>query len=162
MAKRYVNRAVGRSELRSLAALAQAEERAFFRRNPHLIRPYRHRLIAVALCQGAALQYLGRGYGVNDFDLHYFYSQNPSKPRLTRARIRQFVDVGSFQRAPVDFMRTVVPSRVAVPKNASAVAVLQAFLQQRPTPNARHLAMKGVVGLIPADLFAVVIWHPAQ
>jgi ATP-dependent DNA ligase len=39
-----------------LTTLAKAEEVAFFERNPHLVRSYRDRLIAVALCQSAALQ----------------------------------------------------------------------------------------------------------
>ena len=82
MAKQYLNRPVTQAELDALASLAAAEEIAFFRRNPHLVAPYRDRLLAVALCQGAALQLLGRGYGVNDFDVHFFYAQNPAKPRF--------------------------------------------------------------------------------
>jgi hypothetical protein len=160
MAKRYIHRTVGRLELRALTTLAEAEEAAFFERNPHLTRPYRRRLIAIALCQGAALQYLGRGYGVNDFDLHFFYSQNPQKPRLTRAHKRIVANVGSFQNVPVDFLRTVVPSSVAISKRVGPVEIVRAFLQQRPTPNARHLAAKAVVGLLPEKTFGVVIWRP--
>ena len=59
--KIYIQRPVGRAELDALAALARDEERAFFERNPHLIQPYRSRLVAAALCQGAALQYLDIG-----------------------------------------------------------------------------------------------------
>jgi hypothetical protein len=77
MAKHYVQRPVGRPELRKLRVLAQAEENRFFTVNRHLVAPYRGRLIAIALCQGAALQYLGQGHGVNDFDVHFFYMQNP-------------------------------------------------------------------------------------
>jgi hypothetical protein len=156
--KRHLNRPVGRDELRALAALAREEEHDFFERNAHLIRPYRRRLVAAALCQGAALQHLGIGYGVNDFDIHYFYAQNPTKPRLTRARMRQIRDVGSFHQIAVDFLRTVIPIRVVRPRRSSTIRVIQAFLDQRPTDNARHLARKAVIGLIPADLFGVVIW----
>lgn len=79
---------------------AKAEEAAFFERNPHLVRPYRDRLIAVALCQGAALQYVRRGYGVNDFDVNVFDSQNPQKPKLARAKKRVYSDVGRFKNTP--------------------------------------------------------------
>jgi hypothetical protein len=102
------------------------------------------------------------GYGVNDFDIHYFYAQNPGKPRLTRARVRQSRDVGAFHQVPVDFLRTVIPARVVRPEHASAIQVIRAFLDQRPTANARHLAAKGVVGLFPVDLFGVVIWPVAR
>jgi hypothetical protein len=57
--KTYIHEPVGRPELSALAHLAREEERAFFERNPHLLKPYRNRLVAAALCQGAALQYLG-------------------------------------------------------------------------------------------------------
>jgi hypothetical protein len=106
MPKHYVQRPVGRAELQALTTLAKAEEAAFFERNPHLVRPYRNRLIAVALCQGAALQYLRRGYGVNDFDVHFFYSQNPRQPKLTRAGKRMHSNVGRFKNMPVDFLRS--------------------------------------------------------
>jgi hypothetical protein len=85
MSKIYLQQPVAEPELRDLARLASEEERAFFVRNPHLITSYKDRLIAVALCQGAALQFVGRGYGVADFDVHFFYQQNPDKPRLSRA-----------------------------------------------------------------------------
>ncbi|MCW5980070.1 MAG: hypothetical protein KIT09_18450 [Bryobacteraceae bacterium] len=68
MSKTYINQAVGRPEREDLAKIAATEEGAFFARNRRLAQPYRDRLLAIALCQGAALQYLGGGHGVNDFD----------------------------------------------------------------------------------------------
>ncbi len=110
MGKHYIQRPVGRAELRSLLELADAEKQAFFDRNPHLARHYRRRLLAIALCQGAANQYIRRGRGVNDFDVHFFYSQNPAKLRLSRTVKRIFATVGTFKKKmPVDFIRTVVP-----------------------------------------------------
>jgi hypothetical protein len=44
MAKHYVQRPVGRPELRKLRVLAQAEENRFFTVNRHLVAPYRGRL----------------------------------------------------------------------------------------------------------------------
>jgi hypothetical protein len=159
MTKHYIQRAVGEGELRALSALAITEEARFFNDNPHLIAPYRDRLVAVALCQGAALQFLGCGYGVNDFDLHYFYAQNPDKPRLTRSWVRRSADVGAFPNVPVDFLRTVIPTRLHR-SDGNAVELIQAFLRKGPTSNARHLQRKAVVGLLPAALFGVVIWEP--
>ena len=67
-----INQPVTACELRDLAKLAAVEEKAFFVRNPHLSKPYQQHLLLVALCQGAALQYLGCGRGVKDFDVHFF------------------------------------------------------------------------------------------
>ena len=156
--KNYIHQPVGASELQSLATLAATEEADFFRRNLHLIELYRSRLVGVALCQGAALQYLGRGYGVNDFDLHFFYRQNPTKPRLSRAVKHVRANVGSFQDARVDFVRTVIPGRLQNAQALGSVELLRTFLRQSKTRNAQHLAQKAVIGLAPQGLFEVVIW----
>jgi hypothetical protein len=161
MKKRYIQRAVGIAELRSLISLARAEEKAFFERNRHLARPYRDRLLAVALCQGAALQYLGCGYGVNDFDVHLFYAQNPKKPRLSRTVKRIYADVGAFPHWAVDFIRTVIPARRRTAKQ-SAIERIRAFLRERTSSNARHLSSKAVIGLLPRRYFATVLWQPSK
>jgi len=158
MAKHYVQRPVGRPELRRLSVLAKSEEIRFFTDNQHLVAPYRGRLVAIALCQGAALQYLGRGYGVNDFDVHFFYMQNPRKPRLTRARKRIVADVVSFENITVDFLRTVVPVRMKVPMGMGVMKLLRTFLEQAPTANAKHLATKAVVGMFPPEIYGKTIW----
>jgi hypothetical protein len=136
--------------------LADEEGSAFFRRNPHLTSLYRNRLIAVALCQGAALQYLGVGYGINDFDVHYFYERNHVHPQLARRPKRTRATVGSFASVPVDFVRTVVPS--CREPLASVVQRLRTFLTRRLTANAFHLAQKAVIGLSPRNVYGVVVW----
>ena len=156
---KYLQRPVGKAELRSLIALARVEEHAFFERNPHVVRPYRGRLLLVALCQGAALQYLRCGYGVKDFDVHFFYAQNPAKPRLSRAIKRVHATVGAFEDVPVDFIRTVIPPRRSQVKQSVADRV-RSFLHERPTANALHLSRKAVVGLLPGKLLARVLWRP--
>lgn len=158
MRKRYVQYPVGCAELRSLLELSDAEERDFFKRNPHLVQTYRRHLLAVALCQGAALQYIGSGYGVNDFDVHFFYAQNPSKPRLSRTVKRIFATVGAFKNVPVDFIRTLVPPSHENRK-LSCVERIEAFLRERPTANAIHLSQKAVVGLSPQALFGKILWR---
>jgi hypothetical protein len=158
MSKRYIQRTVGQAEIESLATIAKNEEADFFKRNPHLVEPYRSRLAAVALCQGgAALQYLGRGYGVNDFDLHFFYRQNLDKLRLSRSVRRIFTTVGSFEDAPVDFVRTLVPWQLC-DEFLNPAELVRAFLQRAWTSNAQHLAEKAVIGLLPEELFGVALW----
>jgi len=160
VSKVYRNQPVTRLELEKLLALAMAEEDDFFscQRNDHLIAPYRDRLLCIALCQGAALQYADCGYGVADFDIHFFYAQNPAKRRLSRAVPRIIADVGSFDSIPVDFVRTVVPHATPSSETGVIVGQLHAFLRETPTRNAVHLAQKAVVGLSPAALFGEVLW----
>ena len=94
----YINQPVTARELRDLAKLAAVEEKAFFVRNPHLSKPYQQRLLLVALCQGAALQYLGCGHGVKDFDVHFFYAQNPEKKKLSRPTKEVYASGQSHQK----------------------------------------------------------------
>ena len=100
----YINQPVTARELRDLAKLAAVEEKAFFVRNPHLSKPYQQRLLLVALCQGAALQYL-----VKDFDVHFFYAQNPEKKKLSRPTKEVYACIGAFPVLPIHFMRAVMP-----------------------------------------------------
>jgi len=158
VSKHYIHRPVGLSELRSLTQLGLQELDAFFTRNPHLTAPYRDRLLAIALCQGAARQFLGCGHGVNDFDLHFFYAQNPEKPRLSRAVAHRFESVGNFSRIRVDFVRTVVPVRVLLSRVTDPAAQIRSFLEQAPTQNAKHLAKNPVIGLSPESVFGLTIW----
>jgi hypothetical protein len=57
---------------------------------------------------------VGRGYGVADFDVHFFYRQSPAKPRLSRPVKPLTANVGHFDQAPIDFVRTVVPAWLCV------------------------------------------------
>ncbi len=158
MENSYIDQPVTLDELRSLATLAAEEEKAFFERNSHLIGFYRQRLILVALCQGAALQYLGRGCGVKDFDVHFFYAQNSDKPRLSRAVKRNFGCVGAFPNVPIDFIRTVVPGAQPHLKPKVVIQTIQEFLNSKPTKNAEHLSQKAVIGLYPDEVFGKQIW----
>lgn len=158
MADEYLNQAVTDNELRDLVVLARNEEQAFFSRNPHLMDLYQGRLVLIALCQGAALQYIGSGYGVKDFDIHFFYAQNPNKPRLSRAVKRIHANVGTFPEKPIDFVRTVIP-RIDPPSTPDGVInSVRHFLKHTPTANAWNLAQKAVVGLMPSHLYAIQIW----
>ncbi len=113
-----------------------------------------------ALCQGAALQFLGTGYGVGDFDIHFFYARNPAKPRLSRTVKRVVANVGGFESIPVDFVRTVVPNATPCAQTETIVGQLHAFLHGRPTSNAEYLSHKAVVGLFPGEIFGRELWPP--
>lgn len=154
----YIDRAVGLTELRALTELAMTEEADFFARNPHLVASYRDRLLMVALCQGAALQFLGKGYGVKDFDVHFFYAQHPDKPQLSRAVKRITANIGAFPGIGVDYIRTVVSRATPGVNPPNAIRAVQDFLERAPTSNARHLKEKAVIGLYPTEAFGKQVW----
>ena len=156
----YINKPVTLKELRALAEHARMEEKAFFTRNPRLVEPYRERLILVALCQGAALQFLGCGYGVKDFDIHFFYAQNPDKKRLSRKLKCYKADVGDFPNAPIDYIRTVVPNAQPHLPPDIAIQTVQKFLRDNPKPKstAWYLSQKAMIGLYPDEVLGKQIW----
>lgn len=158
MTTNRINRPVGIAELRTLTEFAMAEESDFFIRNPHLVAPYRDRLLMVALCQGAALQYLGRGDGVKDFDVHFFYAQNPEKLRLSRPVKRITADIGAFRGIGVDFLRAAVPRTAPGLDASETVRAIRVYLERAPTPRPRHLKKKAVIGLHPDDVFGQQVW----
>ena len=155
----YINQSVTVRELRDLARLAAVEEEAFFVSNPHLSKPYQQRLILVALCQGAALQYLGCGYGVKDFDVHFFYAQNPEKKILSRATKEVCARIGAFPVLPIHFMRAVMPETQPCLEAEAAIQAVREFLLNKPTTRACHLSKKAVIGLYPAEMFGIEIWQ---
>jgi hypothetical protein len=155
----YINLPIDRDELIILAQIAERECEAFFERNPHLIPLYEERLLAIALCQGAALQFIGKGYGVKDFDIHFFYFKNPTKPRLSRAVKRLWTDVGKFKNVQIDFIRTVIPAFPESPSSVTSQAeIIRRFLTEKATSNARHLSKKAVVGLVPNEILGTILW----
>ena len=144
--------------LRVLSQLAMKEREDFFERNTHLGPIYNDRFLAAALCQGAALHYLSRGDGVKDFDIHFFYEQHPTKKRMARGVYTIRAKVCEFGSRKVDFIRTVIPSRFVDLYRDDVVRVVRQFLMNPPTPNARYLAVKAVIGLVPDSVFGTTIW----
>ena len=68
------------ADLRRLVKIAHEDREDFFGKHPRWRKLYSDRVICIALCQGAALQYLYGKTGVKDFDVWTFYSEHPSAP----------------------------------------------------------------------------------
>ena len=141
-----------------LADLAAREHEGFFQRNPWAAPFYGNSLLVAALCQGAALHFIGKGNGVKDFDIHLFYRQHREKRQLSRAVYSRHWDFPTFGRRRVDYIRTVVPQTIVGSADESVIGVIQAFLRDGPTANAYHLSQKAVVGLYPGSGFGTIIW----
>jgi hypothetical protein len=156
---------IGLEDLIRLAEIAEKDRNSFFDRYPRWRALYQDRVIAVALCQGAAFHFLDRTSGVKDFDVWTFYEATPTDPK--RAFLRRAVksvdfDSDRFGRHPnfpkfrgrkVDLLDRVLPRQ-----NESAVEVLREYLRKRKTETASMLAKKAMVLIDPPELLGAVVW----
>jgi hypothetical protein len=157
-------RTITGSDLLRLAALARLDRQSFFARYPDWGRHYAGRFLGSALCQGAALHYVGGEVGINDFDVYSFFAVHPNRAWYAK-RIKS-VDFGipkfgrsevspsSFVGRRVDLMARALD---VVPNTDVATSVMS-YLEVSRTRTAAELASKAVVLLEPTDLVGTVIW----
>jgi hypothetical protein len=150
-------------DLARLSKLAAVDRADHFRRKPATGRLYAGRLIAVALCQGAALHYLDGKNGVKDFDVWSFYVEHPARPFPYRRRGR--ADFGDAKFGKSDDSPRYVGRRVdligrSIPRadRSKPVQALRRYLQSGTSASARCLAQKAVVILDPPRLRGRIIW----
>ena len=149
-------------DLVALSELALKEREAFFRRNPHLTRPYKGRLLAIALCQGAAQHFVDKIKGVKDFDIWYFYSQHPEIIYPYRARKTSEIQLPSFGNLHVDLMGRTIDVDIAHRFSQDVVEYIREYLKQGKSKTARLLAQQAVVGLYPKEFFGEIIWSRGE
>src|SRR5437879_1734019 len=141
---------ISRDDLQRLLDLAIADRTSFFRRHPNWARLYAARVVAVALCQGAAVHFcLGQG-GINDFDVYTFYAEHPQRRWYAkRHAIADFGDpkFGQSSTHPHFSGRRVdlLSRSLHMAPDADAVSAIHAYLRSKRTLTARLLAQKAVV-----------------
>ncbi len=148
-----------------LARIARLDREVLFDRKAHL-RVLADRVVAVALCQGAALHFLDGRNGVKDFDVWTFYAAHPDAtypPRRTAYRDFGDPKIGKSPHRPgfvgrkVDLLGRSLDEDV----DADPVMALRAYLSERRTSAAHHLAQKAVVLLESGPSLGTVVW-PVQ
>jgi len=148
--------------LAALRELALIEREAFFSRNPHLTRPYKGRLLAIALCQGAAQHFVDKIKGVKDFDIWYFYRQHPKITYPYRALKTSEIQLPNFGIRHVDLMGRAVDLEIVHRHSEDAAECIREYLYQGRTQTARLLAEQAVVGLYPPTIFRKIIWSERE
>ena len=150
-------------DLRRLGEIATADREQMFARSRHWAA-YRDRLLAVALCQGAALHYLDRRNGVKDLDVWTFFAALPSRypdPALYRrnkpydygpSRFGRHPDLPGYLGRKVDLLSDSIPVR----PDADPVESIRHWLRTERRGNPAHLAQKAVVLIEPAR--GRVVW----
>ncbi len=149
-------------DLARLGRIAREDRESFFARLPRY-RALEDRVIAVALCQGAAAHFLDGKNGVKDFDVWTFYAAHPDATYPDRRRVArdfgdpkfgQTLDQMRFVGRRVDLLGR---SLKALPDSDPA-EVLHTYLTERRTKSAKHLASKVVVLIEPTDREGQVVW----
>jgi hypothetical protein len=143
-------------DLRQLKELALKEHDDFFRRNPHLEKAYRNSLIAICLCQGAALHYINPTVGVKDFDIWHFYIENESTPFPYRAWKR--IENG-YRGKPIDFLKRAIPRHIYEKHIDEPDRAVLEYLLARNTITKRLLLKKAIIGLYPDKIFSKILWR---
>jgi hypothetical protein len=159
---------ITRADLKRLCKLAQRDMESFFQRHPDWMRLYRRRILAIALCQGAALHYLHGKVGVHDFDVYTFFAEHPTRSwacyrrrgnaDFGKPRFGTSPDAPNFVGRRVDLLSRSIEAR----PNADPADSIRRYLRsgsRNSTP--WFLAQKAVVLLWPADRLGEVVW-PAK
>lgn len=156
------------ADLDALKNLALIEQKSFFDRNPKYREPYQNALIAITLCQGAALHFLDDKNGIKDFDIWYFYARVTNMKYPPRAMKLVDSRMQKFGVNPNDANRGYVGRRIHLlgrdidcqhrrGQHDPRECIIR-YLVTRKTETARRLSEKGVIGLYPATIFGKVIW----
>jgi hypothetical protein len=154
--------AITPDDLSRLAQIAREDRESFFARYSKY-SVLADRLIAVALCQGAALHLLDGQTGVKDFDVWTFYAAHPKVTYPARRRATRDFGDPKFGRTPgrEDFVGRQVDllgRSLNTDVGTDPVAALRVYLEQKPTSAARYLAQKAAVIIEPAALLGTVAW----
>jgi len=153
---------ISADDLAYLARVAHLDRIAFFSRNPRY-RVLADRVVAVALCQGAALHFLDGRNGIKDFDVWTFSAAHPDAtypPRRMSSRLFGDHDTRSSPDHPEFVGRRVhlLGRSLRADVNADPVKVLRQYLSERRTNSARHLAEKAVILIEPEDRLGIRVW----
>ena len=153
---------IRREDLARLAEIARGALEDFIRRRPRWA-PYRERLVAIALCQGAACHYLDGRTGVKDFDVWLFFSEIPGQPFPYRWHSRYDFGPSRFGRTPgfwgpgrrVD----VLGRSLQISPGEDPARAISGYLEAGRTETACHLREKTVILLDPPERLGEIVWE---
>jgi hypothetical protein len=152
-------------DLRRLASIARQDREAFFAGHDDWASLYQDRLVAVALCQGAAAHFVDGQRGINDFDVYTFYAAHPSRPWYAKRnkpwdygdpKFSRTVDRPEYVGRRVDLLGRGIQHR----HNDDAAASIRRWLCTDRGKSAQLLARRPIVLLWPDERLGEVIWKP--
>lgn len=151
------------TDLHRLAEIAKLDREMFFSRHPRYA-PLRNRILAIALCQGAALHFVDQRIGIKDMDVWTFYGARPGVEYPPRRPVASY-DFGDPKFGRTSDSPHFVGRRVDclgrsldVEFDTDPVTAIRAYLSQARTRSPQELAKKAVVLIEPPELLGVVVW----
>ena len=154
---------IERADLERLLAIAKEDLNDFFSRRPDWAVLYRERLLGFALGQGAANHYIGRGDGVQDFDVYTLFAEHPERRWYAKRHVTKDFGDGKFGQSlscphflgrRVDLLSRGLP----VQPGTDLGQAIQTWLTSGSSKTATLLAQKAVVLLTPNDCLGIVVW----
>jgi len=154
---------ITKTDLRRLGDIALTDLESLFRRHPEIGRLYRHRLFAIALCQGAALHFLDGKNGVKDFDIWSFFKAHPKRPFPYRRNGSADFGYPKFGRSSswehfVGRRVDLLGRSLKMSARESPTDTLRKYLSSSKTATARALAQKAMILIYPRPLLGTVVW----
>jgi hypothetical protein len=153
---------ITREDLQRLAQIAADDLSDFFSRHSDWAAQYQDRVLATALCQGAALHYLRGEIGINDFDVYTFFAQHRARPWYAqRNKTADFgnpkfgtsVDQPHFVGRRVDLLGRSLDVRTG----SEPCEAIRDWLRGGKG-SAAYLASNAVVLLSPVERMGEVVW----
>ncbi|MBI2058352.1 MAG: hypothetical protein HYT87_01140 [Nitrospirae bacterium] len=152
---------IDRTDLERLAAIAEADRSELFARRPNLAA-LSGLVLCTALCQGAALHFVNRRNGINDFDVWTFYRAHPNFSFPSRRVVDRDFGNPKFGRSSnrpkyigrrVDLIGRSIP---CLTEDTPVTALRRWLTSRRRSPS--FLSEKAVVLLQPANYRSLVAW----
>ncbi len=141
------------ADLRALAELALGDFHDLERRTG---RSYGKPML-IALCQGAALYYLGRSSRLNDFDVWVFVPRDEAHDRFPHRRVKGVpfgnAPTRAFRAKRVDLLGRSIPHR----PGRSPIESVRAWLQGG-NESPQELRKKACIAIWPEEVLGQVIW----
>jgi hypothetical protein len=150
------------SDLRRLRKIALCDLDSLFLRKPQL-SIYRHRLLAIALCQGAAVHYMDKKNGVKDFDVWCFFRSHQRRPFPYRRNASADFGHSKFGKSPgwehyIGRRVDLLGRSLSITTGESPTDAIRSYLKAGKTASARALAAKAVVLIHPTAQLGRIIW----
>lgn len=150
-------------DLKRLATIAAEDRAEFFAAHRDWASLYRDRVIATALCQGAAQHYISGTAGIHDFDVYTFYAAHPRRQWYAKRNKRRDYGLTKFGQSPdrpdymgrrVDLLGRGIPYM----RGDDPAEAIRRWLRSGATTSAKLLAATAVILLSPRQRVGEIVW----
>lgn len=158
----YSTEPIETDDLKLMAEIALADLNGLYVRIPRWAI-YRERLLAVTLCQGAALHYLDHKHGVKDIDLWLFFAAVPGQPFPCCRAGHQDFGRSKFGDDPHDRRYSgrridIIGRSLPCAPNENAGEAIRTWLHTG-SKSARFIRRRPIVTVYPPSQVGQIVWN---